>query len=195
MIDYKVKNFWTEFEVISNEIIKYPESIYLIQKLDHLVDDLGPYSWEYGPSVSREYYFSLSPNLNEELLNELDKIILLAPQIKGWEFFSGKPKKNELLTEFTIENEAKIEIKIDTTSWECIIYKFQDGKYELDVKIFEIAGDEDTAYSALDVHLVNLLGERCYIKKISGVSLISEFDQKVKGRAILLNNICKYISC
>lgn len=190
----KVNRFWEEFSVLSQEIIKSPDNNKVIERVDYLVKELGGYDWEYGPSEKGEYYFCLSPNLQEELLKKVDEIVSLAPVIYDWEIISGKPRKKEFLKGWTMFNEDNTEILVDTDNWKCVVYKFPDNTYDIDFKISGVEGNEDTQYLAVDIHLTNLLGERNYLRLIKGVNIVPEFSKEAIGRTVMVKDLTNYIS-
>lgn len=192
-INKRVKKFWGDFSLISQEIIKNPEDEDNIEKLDQLVNELGKYDWEYGPSNKAEYYFCLSPNLDENLLSEVESIVANSPKIENWEIIACKPRKIEPLMKWNMFNENDIEITINTNEWRCVLYKFPDNTYDLDVKLNNVDGNEDTQYLAVDIHLTNIIGEKDYMKFIKNISLVSEFSSESKDRSILLNEIYNYL--
>ena len=193
-INKKYNEFWSEFSVLSRKILDNPLDDETINKVDALVYDLGEFDWEYGPSKKREYYFALSPNLRLDLLDEVDKIVSLAPEMPDWEIISCKPKKEEELDQWSMLNQNEEEIEIDTTGWSCILYKFQDGTYEIDVKVGPINGDEDTKYTAVTIQLTNILGERKYLTAIANFKIVDEFSSEISNRSILVKDLDSYIS-
>jgi hypothetical protein len=88
--------FWNAMSVLLNNIASDPENNSLIQQVNVLVDTLGDFDWEYGPLDSSGYYFCLSPNGQENLVQAIDEIIALAPKLVGWKFIACKPRKPEI---------------------------------------------------------------------------------------------------
>jgi hypothetical protein len=191
-INSKAKAFWNATVPLLKQVLVEPESDELIKQIDKVVSDFGDYDWEYGPSKKTQFYFCLSPNFREELIDEIDKIISLAPTLNGWEYISCKPRKEEL-PKWNMLNENDEEITIDARSWKCVVYKFPDQTIDIDIKIEGIKGNLDTQRMAVDIQLTNLLGERNYIKIVKGVNIVSEFSEKDKGRAIPVNELYEVI--
>ena len=168
----KIKSFWAFFKSISNEVFLNPIDKKLISQLDKEVYKLGKVGWEYGP-WNEGFYFCLSPNLKLELLEYVDECIALAPNIPNWSFLVGKPKKEEKVDEFVFMNDTKS--IINTTKWRVVVYKFKDGTFDIDI-ITDLPYEEKTNYLAVDIAITNLLGELNYMKKVSNVSIVKEFD-------------------
>jgi hypothetical protein len=135
----------------------------------------------------------LSPNRQESQIEEVDEIISLAPSLAGWEFISCKPRKTEILSWYML-NEKNEKIMVDARNWKCVVYKFPDNTVDLDIKVEEVRGDIDTQYTAVDIHLTNLLGERNYLKIVKQINIVSEFSEKERGRSIPVNDLFKVIS-
>ncbi|GAA0894541.1 hypothetical protein GCM10009122_42220 [Fulvivirga kasyanovii] len=184
--------FWADFTAIEGELRADPENKDLIDKIDLMVKKLGSYDWEYGP-FEDHFYFCISPHFDKELIPSIEEIMNYAPSSNYWEFMVGKPRKKELLSRFVIYDSDNREVVVDTDGWECIIYRFEDGTYDLDVKMNIKLESEDMKYLALDIHLTNILGEKVYLSIIEGIDIVDEFDDEVKNRAVRFNEIAKYI--
>jgi hypothetical protein len=180
--------FWKQIAPLLIEALNDPEGIELTNKIDSVVKDFSGYDWEYGPSKVEEFYFSLSPGSQVKNFEEIDEVISLAPRLRGWEFISGKPRKEELLN-FLMLNENNEEISIETQNWECVVYRFPDQTVDLDVKLDGINGNTDTQYYALDIHLTNLLGERNYLRVVKNFNIVSEFSHRDSPQAFPVNQV------
>ncbi len=188
-----INDFWNKFRGISKIIREFPEEDNIIQLVDNLVKTLGDFSWEYGPSINTDFYFSLSPNLNPDNLVLIKDIISSAPKIEGWEFIAGKPKKREFIPSWIILDDKEEEIKINASNWRCIIYKYSDNTYDLDVEITNLNCNEDTKYYAVDIHLINLIGELSYIELITDIKIVSKFSPEEYDKSIMMKDILKYL--
>lgn len=189
----KADSFWKSLTPLLDQVLKDPENDTLINQIDDLVSKLGEYDWEYGPGKKAEFYFCISPNLNADLIPQIDEIISHAPVLDGWEFISCKSRKEDVFS-WMMLNENGEEITIDTHGWKCVVYKFSDGTVDLDVKISGVKGDSDIQQLAVNIHLTNLLGERNFIKVVKGFNIVSEFAEKDKGRSIPVNDLFKLIA-
>lgn len=150
----------------------------LIDDLDKRVTLLGErMDWEIGPLNNREQYFCLSPNLNENLIPLVREIVEAAPELKNWKVIPFKPKKG-WIGQWKMFNETGKEIMVDADSWRCVLYKFEDDVYEIDVKVEHVDGNDDIKYLAVDIVLTNLLGEEVYLKTIKNISLVKGFEEK-----------------
>jgi len=190
----KVACFWNKFRDISEAIVKEPNNSTLINKLDEDVNELGEFDWEYGPSNIKEYYFCLSPNFQKELSPIIEEIISVAPELKDWEFLAYKPKK-EWVGEWMMLNDDGEEIIINSEDWECMVYKFQDGTYDLDVKINQDLNTNDKTFeNAVDVLLTNVLGEKKYMELVVDVKIVEAFEKENKDQATLVKHLDRYIT-
>ena len=69
-----------------------------------------------------------------------------------------------------MKNELNIEIQINTSNWEYILYQFDDNTFDIDVLIDDIDGDTNTCYLAIDIALTGYLGEEKYMQLIKNVN-------------------------
>lgn len=188
----KVNAFWEELPPLLTKVLGDPENPFLIDHIDAVVRKFWSFDWEYGPSKVKRFYFCLSPGWQEKYIEEIDDIILSAPKLEGWEFKTCKPRKEEILS-FFILNERKEEILIQTQKWKCVMYRFKDQTVDLDVMVDEINGDSDTQYYALNIHLTNLLGERNYLRIVKNVKIVSEFSEKDASLAFTVNDLFDHL--
>lgn len=186
-----IDSFWTKLEELLY-VFKKQNQEELIDQINEVVNTLGSYDWEIGPWGDK-LYFALSPGYNADLLDELESIIDSAPQISGWAIISGKPRKAEKIKRWYMPNDKGVDILVNAEGWRCVIYKFQDGTYDLDIQVSNLDEDEDTIYQALDIHLTNLLGEINYINYISSVNLVDDFKETIRDRSVPLEDIAKYV--
>ncbi len=189
----RIDGFWKAISPLLEKVLTNPENEGLIKQIDNLVSTFGDYDWEYGPSNKTEYYFCLSPNFQEDLIDEVDEIVSFAPSLSGWEYLSCKPRKPEVFS-WVMLNENDEEITVDTRKWKCVVYKFPDNTVDLDVKIDDVRGNSDTQNLAVDIHLTNVLGERNYIKIVKGVSIVSQFAEKDRLRSIPVHELFEVIA-
>ena len=178
--------FWQQFEVLAPQIAAQATDE-LIDELDQLIATLGEYSWEIGPYEANSLYIALSPNLNVDLVRSIETIVAAAPAIPGWVAIVGKPRKPEVAEVWYMTAPNGTEIAINTKAWDCVLYKFPDGIYELDVRLQGTSLPEDLQWMAMDTHMVNLLGEFTYLTKIETVKIVAQFDVHGRGQSIPVN--------
>jgi len=186
-----IELFWIKILQVLSKVRVNPEDQVLIKELDDIVFNFGEYEWEYGPSQKTDFYFCLSPNLNAELLDEVDAIILAAPELAGWEFISCKPRKKDV-TKWSMSDQNGNEIVINTLNWRCIVYKYPDDTLELDV-MTDSKTDLDTQYSAVDIHIMNLIGEREYMKYITSFTIVKNFPSDDEHKSIPMDQLHEVI--
>ncbi|MEL6625438.1 MAG: hypothetical protein AAFQ83_17545 [Bacteroidota bacterium] len=185
----KARLFWERFSLLSEDLLSNPESSELIRRLDRLVQELGDFDWEYGPSAVAEFYFSISPNFRVDLIQDVNEIVAVAPRIINWELIAGRPRKREILNEFVITNIYGEDLEVNAKDWMCILYKFKNQTYDLDVQINGLHVDEETQYQAVEIHISNLIGEMIFLSKIKNISIVEDFDSNLESRAIPLVNL------
>jgi hypothetical protein len=188
----KVAEFWKTIFPVLERVLTDHENDQLIMQLDSIVSAYCDFDWEYGPSEKTDFYFCLSPNLREELIDEIDDVISRAPNLIGWEFICGKPRKPGVVN-WVMLNEREEEITIDAHSWRCVVYKFPDNTVDLDIKLTGVNGNLDTQCIAVDILLTNILGERSFIKVVKGVNIVSEFEERNAEKSIVIEDLFKVI--
>lgn len=187
-----IKTFWNHLIPLLREIKINPENNELIHQVDKFISDETEFDWEYGPSSKAEFYFSLSPNLREELIDDVERVIALAPTVDGWEFIAGKPRKE--IVPWIMLSEHNEEIEVDPSSWRFILYKFKDGTFDMDVKLNGLKGGLDFQYMAVNILLTNALGEMEFMKLIKNVNIVEEFTGGSDAKSIPMIEIYKVIS-
>jgi hypothetical protein len=160
--------------------------------LDEEVYKLGEVDWEYGPNGDNGFYFSLSPNLRFDLIAFTDFAVSLSPNIPKWKFVSGKPQKPGLIEEFSFINNDGTKTIVNTKNWYAVVYEFKDNTYDIDF-ILSTNLDMQTSYLALDIAMVNLLGEINYMRKVENVKIVKEFDSATNGKGVQFAQLEKII--
>jgi hypothetical protein len=189
----RVADFWERLIELLNSIKSDPENNELINRIDKFISDTTEYDWEYGPSSKTEFYFCLSPNLREDLIEEVERIISLAPKIDGWEFIAGKPRKDEIVPWLMLDDN-NLEIMVDPSNWRFILYKFKDNTFDIDVKLNDLNGSLDFQYMAINILLTNALGEKEFMKWIKGINIVTEFAGGPESKTIPIKDIYRVIS-
>lgn len=150
----------------------------LVKDLNELVLDFGPLSWDIGKNTDDNWFFTISPNGDENRLILTEAIIEEAPTFLNWIFQDSKPavKWDGKLSTF---DESFNEIEIDTSNWNYIAYQYSETQLEI---VFEI-GDaellsknqkEDLIYDFLNKQL----GEKIKILAIAKCETVSNFDEE-----------------
>ena len=193
-LEKKATNFWMWFSIIAAELLADPIRSDLIGQLDSRVCALGSFDWEIGPYVDGLYYLAISPNLNLSNLRTTQFIVSLSLPCVGWHFLSSKPQKTEWLGIWEMKNEIGKEIIVDSSSWEYILFKFEDEhNFDIDIKINFIDGDRDILNTAVDIALTGYLGEEEFLRSIININIVDEFGEDIKSNVTKLPHIFKHL--
>jgi len=191
-INARIINFWNWFESISDDLFKNVKRSDLLDQIDTRVSFLGRLDWEIGPLDESNYYFAISPNLDDKKFQLTQEIVGYAPNCKGWKFFSSKPSK-EWEGKWTMKNEKNEEIFIDTTDWKYVLYQFEDSTFAMDILIDKVDGDLNTCQLAVDIALIGYLGEEKFMNLIKDIKIITDLGNEQINRLTKLRNILKHI--
>lgn len=183
-----INKFWDWFKSISTELLSNDTYQNLISQLDERVNNLGPISWEIGPWPNGKQFFALSPNLNPEELAFTKHIISLAPPCNGWHFLPSKPPKNWLGI-WNMKNEKGLTIHVDASTWQYVLYQFDDGTFAIDIKASGIDGNEDTRLMAVDIALTGYIGEEDFMASISDIQIVDEFEDAILSKMTSIEHI------
>jgi hypothetical protein len=188
----KISKFWDWFKTISANLRINPTDTYFINLLDREVNKLGNVDWEIGPWEENVMFLAISPNLNIDQLELTQRIVSSAPEVPGWKFLPSKPPK-DWQGIWKMENEFGKSILIDASEWKYILYRFDDGTFDIDINISDFDGNKTTQYMAVDIALTGYLGEETFMNLIQEVNIVDEFSEELSGKATSLKNIRKHI--
>ena len=175
----RIASFWDWFQQMENQFKAYfdDEPIvnkeFLVESMNNRVLDFGLFSWQMGPGNEKPFYFTISPNGNQQRL-ELSKIIIgAAPNLNDWEFNFAKPAKDWDFKLLLYDNFMR-ECQIDVALWQYILVQKPNSKVDI---FLDLQGaekiDEDTRLTAIDIALTNILGEE---RKILVLNKIEIFE-------------------
>jgi hypothetical protein len=170
---YYKENFWIWFEAIAGSLSNDPHNSDLIYELDDRIESLGPFDWEIGPVDENTVYLAISPCLDELLLDRTKEMIKHAPNIQGWKFYSSKPQK-PISKSFTMLNDARQIITIDISDWQYGLQKTTNNKFDIEVHVKNIDGNWNTEVLAVEILLVNILGEEKFMSLIKTITVNEE---------------------
>lgn len=187
----KILSFWQWFESVSETLFKNIEAFEIISELDKKVKMLGPFDWEIGPVDDNLLYLAISPKLSEEFLKVTKEIVSHAPAIKGWWTLYAKPKK-EYIPVFNMVNEKGKNISVDISNWEYVLFLFEDGAFDIELRISSINGNLETKNLAVDVALTSLMGEERFMSLIKNIRIVDNFGENEK-QATKLKQINEHI--
>jgi hypothetical protein len=184
----KVNSFWNWFESIASHLLEHPSNQNLISLLDARITDLGIAAWEIGAWENDDYFLAISPGFNINHIPLTQQVVDLAPVCAGWHFLAFKPAKGwEGI--WDMKNESGKTLRVNSANWEYVLYQFDDGSFDIDVKIDEVDGNEATRYDAIDLALAGYLGEELFMQLIQNVTIVDTFE----GKATALKHIKKHI--
>lgn len=179
-----IEIFWNWFHSVSSKLYINSKDADILKLLDQKVTELGPFEWEIGPIDETLLYLAISPNLDSELLKATTELVKQAPVCKRWIFFAAKPFKpySPILN---LTNEYGRAISIDISNWTYVLFSFEDGTFDIDVKIDPINGNKETQNLALDIIMANILGEEKYMTLFKNVNIVNHFgDDENKATPI-----------
>jgi hypothetical protein len=186
-----IVSFWKWFESVSDALFQNNENFGILSELDTKVKTLGPFDWEVGPVDDNLIYLAISPRLNEEYLTITKEIVSYAPSCKGWWILYAKPRK-EYAPVFNMVNENGKSILVDISVWEYVLFLFEDGTFDIDLRISTIDGNLETKNLAVDVVLTSLMGEERFMALIKNIRIVDNFGENEK-QAIKLKQINEHI--
>jgi hypothetical protein len=176
--------FWEWFKSRSNQLFDDPTNADIILDLDRQIQSLGPFDWEIGPFNEEFMYLAISPNLDPKLLAITRLIVKSAPKVKNWVFYDSKPQK-PYISQWHMLNDVGKPILIDTSFWKYVLYKFQDGTFDIEVNVVSIDGNEQTRLLAVEIAMANILGEHTFLTLVKNVSVTDSNE----FRGIIFKNL------
>lgn len=184
----KLERFWQWFikneqvirAAIEDESVEH--QVLVKHQLDNLILDFGMLTWDLGLNEKNEWFFTLSPNGDEDLLFITEQIIAEAPTFLAWKFHAGRPAK-VWDRKFTIyDHEMEIQ-EVDASNWHYVAFLDSKNKIELIIEVGDLHFEEEIIERAVYVFLNNEIGERQLINDISSIQIVAELepeDAKVK---------------
>ena len=172
-----VIEFWNWFKSISKKLLLEPTRADLISQIDNRLSKFGLFDWEIGPWEDNTYYFAISPNSDAGKLEFTLEFVKNAPQCAGWHFMSSKPPKSDWQGKWKMKNQMGKEILVDSSNWEYILYAFEDGTFDIDIKINSVDSDSNTVNTAIDIALTGYLGEEAFMRLIKNIKIVSSFER------------------
>lgn len=178
----KMEEFWEWFannekliaEILDDDFHEGRKS--LARNMDNFILQFGMFTWEMGPAEGN-YYLTISPNGNEELLEVSKELVSYAPVLSRWKFYASKPKK-EWDLKFKVFDDWMTGHEVDASDWEYIIEQNRAAsKIEIVIAAKSIAHlDKDTKLSAADVVVTSLVGEEYKILNVGSIKVVDTFE-------------------
>lgn len=176
-----ITDFWNWFKTNSKYLEPKKITDDYIDELDKHLEDLADFSWEIGfDDRVKKYFLAISPEGDLDLFERSKIIISHAPIIEDWIFYPAKPpKKWKLIFDVFIDGEK---VRFDASTWKYILYRFDDGIYDIVIKI-------PTSYKPYEDHFDEIgmiavsgeLGEAFVIEYVNEIELVYEFEDNLKG--------------
>ncbi len=183
MIEQQAEEFWQWFvknEALIQGCITNPESEsreYVIEHLNNYILAFGPLKWDLGLNDADEWFFVISPNCDEQLLEITSELIEIAPTFLNWQFHDSVPAK-DWNRQFSVYDHEMEVLTVDASAWHYIAFTAGE-KVEviLEAPNLNFTNEETTAIIG-NLFLLNEIGERLLIERIAKYSLVSELDDE-----------------
>ncbi|NNC93924.1 MAG: hypothetical protein HKN92_00070 [Chitinophagales bacterium] len=193
----KIEDFWNWFVQNEQEIIKsideelVDQQVYFKDQLDNLILDFGLFSWEIGQSKSGDWYLTISPNNNADMLKISKEIMDHAPILSSWEFNYCKPAK-EWDRQFSVYDSLMNLQAIDASNWRYRVRKDPNGDNDIEIQtIGSVLLDEDAAKKAAETVVINEIGEELRIHSVNKIMVLETSDEKFKNAIDTLKSYFK----
>lgn len=174
----KLENFWRWFvqnEYLIKNAIEQESAIdqtYIVDQLNNLILEFGRLTWDIGMDEQNNWFFTISPNGNQDLVELTEHIIEAAPSHLDWNYYAGKPQKNWERTFSLYNNEMEV-VEIDANPWYYVAFLEADGTVELIIEANNTQHlDPETLEIAGNLFLVHELGEKMSLQIVSKVTLV-----------------------
>lgn len=170
-----IKAFFTEEEEVDKER--------LVDEMDNLVLDLGRFAWRIGPEGETTYFLLISPNRDPELLKLSKRIMAAAPDLSDWNFYPAKqPRpwdwKLQLHDDWLMEHE------VDASGWQYVLTERPGKQLEITFEAQNLDRfDAETQKEAVELALINLMGEEWLIRHVEKVRVQSAFEESRRAKA------------
>jgi hypothetical protein len=187
----KVRQFWEWFSENCQNFGADFDNVELLERLDNWVAQLGDFSWEVGPGKAKDNAFVISPNGDEDLLQDTKLIISNAKVCEGWEYYYAKPpKEKEWNLTFSLETSEGEEVEVDASQWEYTLLEYEDGMFEIIVKASDLRQlDETNKQVAAEILLDGVLGEEVRMQTICEIDVVDEFEEPYRAKAGNIKNL------
>lgn len=185
MTEENILDFWRWFvknelrikDCISKQDLIEQEKI--VKSLNEYILAFGAFSWDVGQDDNDEWFLTISPNLDQELLKISQVIIALAPPHLEWRFHSAKPSK-KWDYQLEVYDELMDVFKVDSSKWNFVALEEEDGSIELNFELFELSNrHEEAIENAITAFIINELGEEFLTTQISNIELFNQFDDEL----------------
>jgi hypothetical protein len=186
-----VKNEDTIKECIENEDSLHRG--YVVEQMNELILRMGVLTWDIGLNDDKDWFLTLSPNGNKDMLQVSQQIMDLAPEHMGWLFYASKPAK-KWNRQFTVYDNYMDEQFIDASPWHYIIFEEGNGRLELIIEAKNIHQlDSEVAEIAAEQFVVCELGELTRIIHISSIVIVHTLESEYESSKNRVTELKKHL--
>ena len=187
-----VKNEKTIKECIENDRSEHRQ--YVVDQMNEHILSLGVLTWDIGLNDDENWFLTLSPNGNQDMLNVSQKIMAVAPEHMDWLFYASKPAKN-WNRQFTVYDNALDETSIDASEWHYVIFEDDDGTLELVIEAKNISQlDFETAETAVEQFVIQEVGEVTWITRISSLEFVHTLEIEFETTKSPVSDLKEHLS-
>ncbi len=194
-VERQISEFWRWFQTVCDQFGERFENRELLEELDTRVSQLGDFSWELGPGVKddRNSVLALTPSGDPLLLAETRKIVAIAPDCPGWEFYPAKPPKR-WFRRYVLHHEDGSEKTVDASGARYVLLMYPDGVFDVSIADRNLAAlPESLRQTAAEVLLDGELGEEGRIALIHSVEVVAEFDEQMQQKSSSIESLGKHL--
>ena len=187
-----VKNESTIKECIENDRSEHRQ--YVVDQMNEHILNLGVLTWDIGLNDDENWFLTLSPNGNQDMLKVSQRIIADAPEHMDWLFYASKPAKN-WNRKFTIYDNALDEAFIDASQWHYVVFEEEDGTLELVLEGQNITHlDPEVAETAAEQFVIQELGEVTWILRISSIVIVPVLESEYEATKTPVSELKEHLS-
>ncbi|MEJ6583441.1 MAG: hypothetical protein QNL61_06180 [Crocinitomicaceae bacterium] len=171
-----VKNERTIKECIENDNSVHRE--FVVEQLNERILSFGMLTWDIGLNEDDNWFLTLSPNGNKDILKISQSIMAEAPDHMDWIFHASKPAKN-WNRQFSVYDDYLDEQLVDASNWHYLIFEDGDGKLALVLEAGNVMHlDQELAETAAEKFVIHEIGELHRIQFIGSVEIVAELESE-----------------
>jgi hypothetical protein len=165
-----VKNERTIKECIENDNSVHRE--FVVEQLNERILSFGMLTWDIGLNEDDNWFLTLSPNGNKDILKISQSIMAEAPDHMDWIFHASKPAKN-WNRQFSVYDDYLDEQLVDASNWHYLIFEDGDGKLALILEASNVSHlNEELTETAAEQFIIHELGELTWMLHVGSVEII-----------------------
>lgn len=180
-----IEDFWGWFQSFEFEIYLNYENPNFMKHVDTRVNKISlDLSWEIGPIGESGIYFSLSPEMNGQLMRLAAKTIAHSYESKLWKFLVGRQRRpwSDLLE--VLDDELNSASVFNLSEWTHVVYKDkEDGLYDIVFSANCRNHETEDLIRIANIAAIGLLGEVVVMEQINSIEVVSFFEEKTNAVA------------